>query len=206
MEQHWSNSKWLISSALLQWISGNYFTVSLGAISGTWAVGALRAAQNIMGITHILFQGLENVVPAGAARRLQLAGSKGLKKYLQHNAMFCTGVTLLFCLIISIFPRKLFLLIYGGQFTKYSYLLWWYVPIYFLISISLPLRSGLRALNKTRPIFVAYTVMSLFAMLSASFLVSQYGLVGAMIGTLGTQIILQGYLAFRLNKFLTIKV
>jgi len=192
--QHWYSSKWLLGSALIQWTSGNYFIVSLGAIVGTGAVGALRAAQNIMGVTHILFQGLENIVPAGAARSLQIGGKVAMQTYLWKATLMCTGVTSLFCLIVAIAPDWLFTLFYGSDYTGYGYLLWWFAPIYLLISIGLPLRAGLCALSQTRPIFVAYVIMTTFSVLSASFLVDCYGISGALVGILGTQLIFQGYL------------
>lgn len=194
--QHWYSSKWLIGSALIQWTSGNFFIVSLGALVGTGAVGALRAAQNIMGVTHILFQGLENIVPAGAARNLQVGGKVAMQTYLWKATLLCTGATALFCLIVAVAPDWFFTLFYGSGYTGYGYLLWWFVPIYLLISIGLPLRAGLRALAQTRPIFVAYVVMTTFAVLSASFLVNRFSISGALVGILGTQLIFQGYLIY----------
>lgn len=198
--KHWRHSRWLLASALIQWTSGNFFIISLGAIVGPSSVGALRVAQNLMGVTHILFQGLENIVPTGAARSLQTGGVEALKGYLQRVTLLCGGATALFCLIVAIAPSVFLGMLYGSEYMEYGYLLWWYVPIYLLISAGLPLRSGLRALDNTRPIFVAYTMMTCFAIFSASPLVNGYGISGAMIGTLGTQLILQSYMAYRFHS------
>lgn len=194
--QHWYSAKWLIGSALIQWTSGNLFIVSLGAIVGSGAVGALRAAQNIMGVTHILFQGLENIVPAGAARNLNTDGRVAMQTYLCKVTLLCTGATALFCVVVAISSKWILTLFYGNSYNHFNYLLWWFVPIYLLISIGLPLRAGLRALTQTRPIFVAYVLMTTFAVLSSSFLVNSYGISGALAGILGTQLIFQGYLIF----------
>ena len=61
---HWHFSKWLLVSALMQWTSGNFFLIAAGSILGPLAVGAMKAAQNIIGVTHILFQAMENFVPS----------------------------------------------------------------------------------------------------------------------------------------------
>ena len=203
--QHWGNSKWLVGSALIQWTSGNFFIVSLGAIAGAGPVGVLRAAQNIMGVTHILFQALENIVPSGAARALQANGHKGLSAYLWQVGGLCTGATALFCLLIALAPDWFFALFYGDSYSGYGYLLYWFTPIYLLISIGLPLRAGLRAMNNTRPIFVAYVLMTVFTLLSATLLIQVYGIYGAMIGILITQLILQGYIVNHFRSITLVK-
>lgn len=202
---HWGNSKWLVGSALIQWTSGNFFVVSLGAIAGAGPVGALRAAQNIMGVTHILFQALENVVPSGAARALRANGHKSLSAYLWQVGGLCTGATALFCLLIALAPDWFFALFYGDSYSGYGYLLWWFTPIYLLISIGLPLRAGLRAMNNTRPIFVAYVLMTVFTLLSALPIIEVYGISGAMMGILTTQLIFQGYVVSCMKNSIILK-
>jgi len=201
---HWRFSKWLLASAFMQWTSGNFFVVSLGGIVGTGAVGALRAAQNIMGVSHILFQGLENVVPAEAARSMQQGGGQTLRRYLWKITLFCSGLTGAFCLFVSLWPEGVLKIIYGTEYLGYGYLLWWYAPIYLLISLGLALRAGLRALDTTRPIFIAYVAMTLFSLFAAKPLITSFGLTGALIGMLVTQMIFQIYLLLSLAK--TIRV
>ena len=60
--RYWNFGEWLTASALMQWTSGNLFTIAAGALLGTTTVGVLKAAQNLMGVTHILFMGFENLV------------------------------------------------------------------------------------------------------------------------------------------------
>jgi hypothetical protein len=66
--RNWSSSSWLTLSAVLHWASSQLFIAAAGALLGASAVGALRAAENLIGgIANIYFLGLENVVPARAA-------------------------------------------------------------------------------------------------------------------------------------------
>ena len=91
--RHWHFSKWLAASTIMQWTTGNLFIVAAGAMLGASAVGALRAAQNLMGVTHILFMGLENVVPIQAARHFHDGGKKALVEYLNRNIPRAAPVT-----------------------------------------------------------------------------------------------------------------
>ena len=65
--EHWDFSKWLTATAILQWFSGNLFIIAAGAILGPRAVGATRMAQNVVGITHVLFLAMENIIPTRAS-------------------------------------------------------------------------------------------------------------------------------------------
>ena len=46
--RHWQFSRWLAGSAVMQWVTGNLFLLAAGALLGTAAVGALRAAQTLL--------------------------------------------------------------------------------------------------------------------------------------------------------------
>ncbi len=188
-KRHWVLSKWMTASAVMQWTSGNYFVLAAGTILGPVAVGALKAAQNIIGITHILFQGLENIVPATASRYFKSDGVNGLKKYLIKVALWGGGVTMAIALAVSIFPGALLGVVYGEQYTDYGNVLRWYALCYMLMFFSLPLRSGLRVLEASRPIFIAYALMTIFSILFAGVLVDRWGVNGVGVGILGTQII-----------------
>lgn len=104
LRSHCSFAKWLVASAILNRLSGNIFLVAAGALLGTSAVGALKAVQNIMGLTHILFLGMGNIVPITAARRYRDGGRAALKGYLLKVAFAGGGVTLTIAMIAALVP------------------------------------------------------------------------------------------------------
>ena len=188
-KRHWVISKWMTASAILQWTSGNYFALAAGSILGPAALGALKAAQNIVAINHILFQGLENIVPASASRLFNKTGIDGLKQYLIKVSLWGGGTTILIAVALSIFPEHILQLVYGDQYVNYGYVLRWYALCYVLMFFGLPLRSGLRVLESSRPIFVAYVFMTVFSLIFALILVNNWKLEGAAIGVVFTQVI-----------------
>ena len=199
-KRHWVLSKWMTASAVMQWTSGNYFVLAAGALLGPVAVGALKAAQNIIGITHILFQGLENIVPAAASRHFTESSVKGLKEYLVKVSLWGGGATIVIAFAVSLFPDELLDLVYGAQYNEYGNLLRWYAVIYLLIFFGFPIRSGLRVFESTRPIFVAYALMTVFSVVSATYFVSQWGLKGVLAGVAVTQLIMVISLFISLKK------
>jgi O-antigen/teichoic acid export membrane protein len=190
--RHWKLSRWLTASALLQWISGNLFLLAAPIYYGAAAAGVLKASQNLMGVTHIWFQGLDNVVPAESARRLREGGVHSMLAYTRSVVIKWGGLTLLFAMIMALAPGFWLRLMYSSQMAQYGYVLRLYALLYVIIFIGGPLRAGLQALEFTVPIFWSYLAMSSFAFAFAVPMAKLLGLNGTMLGLLGTQVLFQG--------------
>ncbi|MEW5704133.1 MAG: lipopolysaccharide biosynthesis protein [Pseudomonadota bacterium] len=203
--RHWHFSKWLTPSALMLWTTGNLFIIAAGALLGTTAVGAIRAAQNLMGITHILFQGLENIVPTRAARHFHVGGKKALFDYLRRVTLLGSGAMAIVAVIAAIAPDYWLALVYGDDYVGYGYLLQWWAAIYPLIFLTLPLRSGLQAIERTQVVFAAYCWMTLFSILAAYPLIQLMGPSGVVAGIFITNVILIGKLLFGLTTASSLK-
>jgi|SaaInlStandDraft_6_1057023.scaffolds.fasta_scaffold38502_2 O-antigen/teichoic acid export membrane protein len=196
-KRHWAVSKWMTASAVMQWTSGNYFILVAGVLLGPVAVGALKAAQNIIGITHILFQGLENIVPAEASRYFINNSIQGLKQYLLKVTIWGGSSTAIIALLVSLYPNELLGLVYGYQYEIYGNILQLYALTYVLMFFSLPLRSGLRVLEDTRPLLISFLLATIFSVFSANIFVSMLGLEGAVFGVLCAQLII----TFTLHRY-----
>ena len=68
----------VVSDGLMQWGAGNIFLIAAPVYYGAAASAMLRAASNIVGVAHVWFLGLENVVPAKAARLMRLQALEGM--------------------------------------------------------------------------------------------------------------------------------
>jgi O-antigen/teichoic acid export membrane protein len=203
--RHWHFSKWLTGAALMQSITGNLFIITAGALLGASAVGALKAAQNLMGALHILFQGLENIVPIRGARLFHEAGRTVLSAYLKRVTLTGAAATSVTALILAIAPEFWLNLVFGTQYSGYGFLLQWYAFIYLLIFIGIPLRSGLRACEQTKTIFRSYVWMTLFSLLATYPAVKLMALNGVMVGILIVNSIHVVTLMLGFSKLKTIK-
>ncbi len=184
---HFNFSKWLIGTALLQWFSGNFFIIVAAALMSETAVGAIRIIQNVMGLTHVLFLAMENIVPVKAALHYKEGGWKQLKTYLVYitgRAGILVGGVLLG---LAIFRTYIIDFLYGVEYVEYSYLIIGFCFTYVLIFIGHPLRFALMTLEITKPIFVSYVIGAIFSLILAYPLVGTYGLVGVLIGIFVTQ-------------------
>jgi len=184
---HFTFSKWLIGTALLQWFSGNFFIIVAAALMSEAAVGAVRIVQNVMGLTHVLFLAMENMVPVKAALHYKEGGLKQLKTYLIYitgRAGILVGGILL---LLAIFRTHIIDFLYGAEYIEYSYLVIGFCLTYILVFIGHPLRFALLTLEITKPMFISYVLGAVFSLILAYPLVGQFGLVGVLVGIFVTQ-------------------
>ncbi len=190
--------RWLAPSAILQWLSMNLFVISAPVYYGAAAAGALRACQNLVAIAHIWFLGLDNVVQVEAAHQLHTQGVESLIRYLRKITMRWGLITVAFMFILGVAPAFWLHLLYGSQYVRYSFVLQLYCLLYSMIFFGTPLRAGLQAIEFTAPLLWAYTAMLGFAMLLAGPFAKRLGLLGVMLGLIGTQLIFQAILGVTL--------
>ena len=195
--RHWRFSRWLAGSAVMQWTSGNLFLLAAGALLGTSAVGALRAAQTLMGPCNILFQGLENVVPTRAAWHFQHGGKAALVGYMKKVGLVFGLVMAAIAAVAAAAPEFWLGLAYGDEYVGYGYLVRWYAVIFLLSYFAVPLQAGLRAVEQTRGIFLATVSATIVSVAGAYPLINEFGVTGAVAGNV---IVLVCYLGVLLRE------
>lgn len=196
--RHWRFSRWLGASALLQWTSGNLFLIVAPVYFGAAAAGVLKASQNLMGVTHVWFQGLDNVVPVETARRLHEGGVHLMLSYTRSILAKWGGLTLLFAIIMGAAPGFWLRLIYTPEMAQYGYILRLYALLYLLMFVGGPMRAGLQAMEYTVPIFWSYLAMTAFAFIFAVPMARWLGLNGSMLGLIVSQFIFQSIVGISL--------
>lgn len=195
LRRHWRMSRWLAPSAFMSWGAGNVFLMAAPVYYGAPAAAALRAAQNIVAVAHIWFLGLDNVVPAEAARQLHRGGVESLLRYIQSVLRNWGGLTLAFALCIAAAPEFWLHLAYGDKYASYGGLLRLYALLYFVTFLSGPLRAGLQAIEHTSPIFWSYPFLIAFSVTLAGPFSRQLGLRGSLFGMIAVNLLFQGVIA-----------
>ncbi len=190
--RHWRFSRWLAGSAVMPWVTANLFLLAAGALLGTAAVGALRAAQTLLGPCHILFQGLDNVVPARAAQHFQHGGKAALVAYMKKVGLVFGLVTAAIAAVAAAAPDFWLGLAYGDEYVGHGYLVRWFAVMYVIFFFAVPLRAGLRAYEETRPIFVSNLLAGLVALATFHPLLTNFGIAGAVAGMVVVQVVMQG--------------
>jgi O-antigen/teichoic acid export membrane protein len=182
----------------LTWTSSNVFLIAAPVYYGAAAAGVLKASQNLMGVTHVWFQGLDNVVPVETARRLRDGGVHSMLAYTRSILVKWGGLTLLFAIVISVSPGFWLRMAYGQEAAQYGYVLRLYALLYVIFFLGAPLRAALQALEFTVPIFWSYLAMTACAVAFAFPMAKWLGLSGTMLAAIAAQILFQSIVGISL--------
>lgn len=188
--RNWPMAKWMVLSAISNWFTANIFIIIAGLYIGNSAVGALKAAQNVLGVNHVLFKLIENIAPVKASKLLAESGINEMVFYLKKLTVISMACFSIFVLIIIAYSQELMTFIYGTEYTKYSWLLLSYSGIYFCLLLGFPLRIFLRSLENTKHIFYAYLTTGIFSLVLSKFFVIQWALQGVISGMLIVNVIM----------------
>lgn len=178
--RHWNMSRWLLPSALMQWTSSQFNILAAGAMLGPGAVGVMRAAQNLMGVTHVLFQALDNWGPIRAAQIYRAQGLAGLRAFIRR-LLFLTGSLTVLALLALALPAEHWMnLLYGPNYRAYGWVVVFYGLGYLLVAMGVPFIHAFVAMEKTRPVFCAYLASTMITLSCFYPLIEQLGIFGAV--------------------------
>lgn len=183
-------SGWLSLTALMQWFSANYFIIAAGGILGTAMVGLIRIVQQLIGLIHILFLAMENLLPTTAARHLQEGGTSSLIRFLKGKTVRWVVPFAFAGLLFLVFSPWVIDVFFKANLDGNYILLFGYLGLYVLVFLSIPIRIYFRTIEHTRPLFLAYLAATVVSFLAAPVLLNQYGITGFVLGLILIQFIM----------------
>ena len=205
-KEHWLVGKWLVIATLLRWTSGNYFIITAGVILGPVAVGAIKAAENILGILNIFLQGLENIIPTRASSYFHKGSISTLAHYLFSIYIWGSVLIIFIILFVIIFASTIIDFFYGNEFSGLEVLIYLYSICYFLSFLILPLRCSLIILDKSKYIFTALIGTTIIALVTAKLFLVTFSSEGAVYGIILTQLASIAFFSFYLRKEYKIRI
>ncbi len=197
--EHWNYGKWLMATGMIQWFSGNIYTITAAAILGNAAAGVIRLLQNIVGVLHILFISFEIYIPVKAAEIYLRQGTKSMVDYVVAFAVQGMAITIAVVLLICTFSTQILQLFYKGDVTESS-LLCFFAIFYLIVFSAIPLRIILRTVGNTRALFIAYVISLLISLVIAKPLITQYGTTGVLLGFLISNVVTNIYYIIAAHK------
>ncbi|SFC66980.1 hypothetical protein SAMN05421780_10817 [Flexibacter flexilis DSM 6793] len=196
---HFTEGKWLLGSALVQWWAGNLFVVASGIYLGAQALGGLRLVQSLFGILNVLLQTFENYVLPTTATLLAKSRNDAAH-YLVRTTQTAAILFVPVLLATAFFPKQIMQLVGGEVYMEYGFLLTGMACNYVLIYLAQPIRISIRVLLLNEYFFYGYVLTLIFALSSSDFLLSNYGLIGVLVGLLSSQLILIVFWQLTLNN------
>jgi O-antigen/teichoic acid export membrane protein len=162
---NWRFGRWVLGGTAASWIAIDVYPVVTAGLVSFAATGAYRALQNLVAPIHSLLRAMDTYFTPRLADRRRIAGSPGVV-HMVRRMFLVTGPPVALVLVISVaFAEPLLRLLYGPTYLAYADGMRLMAVFYALLYSFWPIQSALKALEKTRPIFIS-SMVALGAMLT----------------------------------------
>jgi O-antigen/teichoic acid export membrane protein len=179
LRENWTYGRWLVGSTVLFSVSSQTQTFLAAGILGLGAAGILRAMQipSLVMVQIITAAGLL-VLPS-----FSYDFGRGRTEQLRHKAMLVSLSlvigALVFAALLALFAGRAEHLLFGGKYASYA----WLMPVLTLMPVctgfSMGYAMAMRASQKPRFDLIANMFAAPVAIVSAFFLMREWGLAGA---------------------------
>ncbi len=198
LQYHLKHGKWLLSTALLQWFSGNFVVFVSGIYVGLEALGALRLVQSFFGILNVVLQTVENFLLPKIAQMYFKNKEKAYDYLAQVSKRggIIFGVILVF---VFVFANTIIATLGGEDYRKYGYVVRLVAVLYCVIFYGYSWRIKVRVQERNRLFFMGYVLATLFTLISFHFLLKFFTLYGVVFILICSQLISVFYWKYQLN-------
>jgi len=189
IKTNWIIGKWLLLTTITQWFSGNLWLLNAAILLGPFIFGIIRACQTLLNISNIIFQSIENFIPATTSEKFKVGGIRTMKNYLKSFTIKYLKIIILVVFVIILFSKNLLSLFYGSEVATYYQILIYLsfiIPIQFL---QYPLIYKFRTLGNTKPIFFSFLFAAFFSLISSKFIINYFDIQGLIFGLYTSQFI-----------------
>lgn len=192
---HWKLGRWLTPSALSSFVFENIYVLSIGFYMGNSVLGGWRTAQQLVGVINPVSIAIENFIPLKSAEILRSKGDQELRRFLIEHLLIWLAVVSIPLSILSFWAAELLEFLYGKDAAEYGFVVLLYAAVYTLIIIRAFLIIYFRVLQNTHYVFWHSTVTVGIAVAGSPFLLSIWGVGGAVAGILTSHILYVALLA-----------
>jgi len=199
LKTHFKQAQWLAPTAIVQWLTSNFFVATSGLILGVEALGAFRLVQTLFGLINVLLQGIESYVLPQASIRFQQSKQVAYE-YLKTLIVKTIFPVVIILLVMFVFADQIILLAGGKAYITYGFVIRWMVILYVIILINYPVRMLIRLHEMNHLFLSGYIISFALSLSTASYLLSNFQLTGAIIGLGLNQLVLFVIWQYSLHK------
>lgn len=180
----WRSGRWLVGTQVSSWLGTGGVQAATLAYLGPLGIGALRAAQSVVGAALALVQALELALPARAARACATGELHAWTRRTMRDVSMPLAVG---GLAVALGSPWIAGVVFGPSSAAIAPVLAILAALPALASVTSVLQVGRRALEDTRPILTCYVVAAVLALVAAVPVVDAAGVRGAAAVLVGQQ-------------------
>ncbi|HVL23781.1 MAG TPA: oligosaccharide flippase family protein [Thermomicrobiales bacterium] len=198
--ENWIFGRWLLGSAIAYWLSTQLYPILIAGFVGVAATGGLRAAQTLLGPTHILLKGLESIAPSDGARAYERDGATGLRRSLKRLVVPGGIAMAAYCGTVAFLAGPLVQALLGDGYESFSWLVRVYALFYAFSFLNAVASIALRSMGLSAPMFFAQGTSAVVVLTLGVAAVALFGLVGAAIGVVVNGAMIATVLWYRVHR------
>ena len=188
LRSNWRHSRWLVGAAGSSLINRHLWYYMLALLSGSAATATFAAVSILLRPIGILVTSIETMLPTHLARRLTSSGR--LHGFQAHRPAFMLApVIAVYSLLIVAGGDTMLGFLYGDTYQDQTILIFLFAVYYSLAYLQAILDSTLRALDQTRPIFVASIAAAVLTLTVGWALTGWLSVEGAALGVILNSIV-----------------
>ena len=180
--RNWEFGRWVLGSTVANWVAVEVYPILTAGLVSFAATGAYRALQNVVAPIHSLLRAMDTYFTPRLADRRRIAGAAGVV-HMIRQMFLVTGPPVALVLVVAVaFAGPILRLLYGDRYVEYA-LGMRLMAIFYALWYSLwPIQSALKALERTRSIFVG-SLAAMIAMATVGvWAIMTWGVYGTIAG------------------------
>jgi O-antigen/teichoic acid export membrane protein len=181
IRQTWPSSRWLSAEFATQYAATNAYLFIVVGMLGPVGVGALRAAQNLLGPTNLVLQLGGSVGLPETVEAFNRDGWNGLMRRTRLIGRWIVTAVALYAGLVAIFPRTIIRFAYGSTFADFAPIATLVALQYIISSFAWGSNIGLKASRNTRALFLSRLFIVFVSLIATLVLTPAFGLTGAAV-------------------------
>lgn len=193
LRDHWRYGRWSVPNEAINWVPMNSYYVLLPVLGGMEAGASLKALMNlIMPMLQAIWALSILLLPILVRARDEEDTSRESPEFSSRMRLALITFVLgpvVFWLGLGLFHYPLVDWLYGGRYTEHAALLWLLGLSPIVAAVKQVMSQSLKALERPDQLFWAYVVSAIATLTLGTGLVHLWGVVGAGVGFLISQVI-----------------
>jgi O-antigen/teichoic acid export membrane protein len=190
--ENWNFGRWLLLETLAYSASTQIYLFAMALWLDKQAVAVLAAAQVLVNTMNVLVTGVASHAIPVARSKLTTSGYEEWRRWLWRVGAYLTGAAAVLGMILSVASPQLLALIYTPFYAEYAYLVPLLALAFCVQTANNVLSISFRTANMPQAGFAAKSASAIATILLVYPLLNGWGIVGAAVGLLITQLLWMG--------------
>ncbi|MBF0199642.1 MAG: lipopolysaccharide biosynthesis protein, partial [Planctomycetes bacterium] len=184
IKAHYNYGRWLFGGHMALWGSNQIYPFLIAGMMGLKEVAVLNACRSLLGLNHIIFQGLNSFCVPRLRRTKLSRPDLFFRHWLNYSAL---SALVVFPILISLFlfPGPALSFVFSNEYNSdlAKSILSLFSLIYIIVYLNQMLAIALQSLKIPQAGFYSYLCSAVFTLTLGPLLIHRYGLHGALSAT-----------------------